>query len=91
MLTANLFKALNQFFYGMTGYGFARYALEARHELESIFIVVTLGDLIGVPVLPPVYSLRLLPYVAPEIQKWRRHMARRKEFWEREEFELHGV
>ncbi|HEY2988164.1 MAG TPA: hypothetical protein VGL11_10600 [Candidatus Binatia bacterium] len=91
MLTNSLFKALSQFLYGMTGYGFARYALEARHELESIFIIVTLGDLIGVPVLPPVYSLRLLPYVAPEIQKWRRHMARPKEFWERDEFELHGV
>ena len=94
MATDNLFKgweAVRQFAYGMTGHGFARYALEARRELESIFIIVTLGDLIGMPVLPPVYSLLLLPYVAPEIEKWKRQMARRKEFWEREEFDLHGV
>lgn len=84
-------QALRNFIYGMTGYEFARHALETRRELESIFMIVTLGDLIGVPVMPPVYSLRLLPYVAPEIEQWKRQMARRKEFWEREEFDLHGV
>lgn len=84
-------QALRNFIYGMTGYEFARHALETRRELESIFMIVTLGDLIGVPVMPPVYSLRLLPYVAPEIVQWKRQMARRKEFWEREEFDLHGV
>ena len=84
-------EALGQFLYGMTGYGFARYALETRHELEAVFMVVTLGDLIGIPVLPPLYSLRLLPYVAPEIARWKRQMARKKEFWEREEFDLQSV
>lgn len=84
-------QALRNFIYGMTGYEFARHALETRRELESIFMIVTLGDLIGVPVMPPVYSLRLLPYVASEIEQWKRLMARRKEFWEREEFDLHGV
>jgi hypothetical protein len=84
-------QALRNFIYGMTGYEFARHALEARRELESIFMIVTLGDLIGVPVMPPVYSLRLLPYIAPELEQWKRQMARRKEFWEREEFDLHGV
>jgi hypothetical protein len=88
---ANMLEALKQFVYGLTGYEFSRYALETRRELESIFIIVTLGDLIGVPVLPPVYSMRLLPHMAPEIEKWKRQMARRKEFWEREEFDLQGV
>ena len=82
---------MKQFLYGLTGYEFARYAVETRHELESIFMIVTLGDLIGVPVLPPIYSLRLLPYVVPEIGMWKRCLARRKEFWEREEYDLHGI
>ena len=84
-------QALKNFIYGMTGYEFARRALETRRELEAIFMILALGDLIGVPVMPPVYSMRLLPHVAPEIEKWKRQMARRKEFWEREEFDLHGV
>ena len=93
-MTKSLLKRwaeMKQFLYGLTGYEFARYAVATRHELESIFMIVTLGDLIGVPVLPPIYSLRLLPYVAPEIGMWKRCLARRKEFWEREEYDLHGI
>jgi hypothetical protein len=84
-------ESVKQFLYGLTGYEFARHALEMRHEMEAIFMVVTLGDLIGVPILPPIYSLRLLPYVVPEIATWKRNMARRREFWEKEEYDLHGV
>lgn len=83
--------ALKQFFYGLTGYQFVRHALEMRHEAETLFMVVTMGDLLGVPVLPPVYSLRLVPYVVPEISAWKRRLAVRKEFWEKDEYDLHGV
>ena len=82
---------IKDFFYGLTGYEFARHALETRREVEKIFIAAALGDLVGIPVMPPVYSLRLLPYVLPEIAKWKRDMARAKELWEREEFDLHGI
>jgi hypothetical protein len=88
---ARIRAALAQFAYGLTGYEFARHAVEMRHEMEAVFMVVTMGDLIGVPVLPPIYSLRLLPHVVPEIATWKRHLARRKEFWEKEEYDLHGV
>jgi hypothetical protein len=88
---ASFREGIARFMYGMTGYEFARHAVEMRHQMEAVFIVVTMGDLIGVPVLPPVYSLRLLPYVVPEIATWKRHMARRKDFWEKEEYDLHGV
>jgi len=87
----SLREAVSRFMYGMTGYEFARHAVEMRHQMEAVFMVVTMGDLIGVPVLPPVYSLRLLPYVVPEVATWKRHMARRKDFWEKEEYDLHGV
>lgn len=83
--------ALREFIYGLTGYEFARHALEMRRELESIFMVVTMGDLIGVPVLPPIYSLRLLPYLVPGIAAWKRQMARPREFWEKEEYDLRAV
>src|SRR5438132_693568 len=53
--------------------------------------VVAVGDLLGVPVLPPIYALRLLPYVTPDVAAWKRHLARRKEFWEKDEYDLHGI
>lgn len=84
-------QAFKYFLYGLTGHPFVRHSLEMKHDAEALFLVVTFGDLVGVPVMPPVYSLRLLPYVVPKIEKWQRQLARRKEFWEKEEYDLHGI
>ncbi len=89
-LTA-LRDATRDFLYGLSGFEFTRHALQLRHERETLFMLVMYGDLIGVPVMPPYYSLRLLPYVVPEIATWKRSVLREKELWEREEYDLHGV
>ena len=77
--------------YGMMGFEFARHALETRAALETIFMVSVVGDMVGVPVIPPYYSLRLLPFVVPEVSTWRRRVLREKEFTEEHDFDLHGV
>ena len=51
--------------YGMAAHDMSRAALRTRASMEHLFILITMGDLLGVPVLPPYYSLRLLPYVVP--------------------------
>jgi hypothetical protein len=79
------------FIYGLTTHSFVHHMLQMKHEAEALFLLATLGDLAGLPIIPPVYSLRLLPYVVPEIANWKRQLARRKEFWDKEEFDLHGV
>jgi hypothetical protein len=84
-------RAIRDFLYGLSGYEFARHALEARASLETIFMVTTMGDMIGIPVLPPYYSLRLLPFVVPEIATWRRRVLREREFTAEHDFDLHGV
>lgn len=84
-------KAVKDFLYGLTGYPFVHHSMEMKQEAETLFLVVTLGDLVGVPIMPPAHSLRLLPYVVPDIARWKRQLARRKEFWEKEEYDLHGI
>jgi hypothetical protein len=84
-------QAINDFIYGLTGFQFVHHAREMKHEAETLFFLVTLGDLVGLPIMPPVYSLRLLPSVAPEIVKWKYQLAGKKEFWEKEEYDLHGL
>lgn len=84
-------RAIRDFLYGLSGYEFARHAIEARASLETIFMVTTMGDMIGIPVLPPYYSLRLLPFVVPEIATWRRRVLREREFTAEHDFDLHGV
>jgi hypothetical protein len=87
----NLRAALREFLFGMGGYEFVRHALETRAALETMFMAVTVGDMIGLPVLPPYYSLRLLPYVVPEVSTWKRRVLREREPTEEHDFDLHGV
>jgi hypothetical protein len=87
----SLRSRIRDFFYGMTGWEFERQALEMRGALENVFLTVTLGDMLGLPILPPIYSLRLLPFVVPNIESWKRRVSRRRDLPESEEYDLHGV
>lgn len=86
-----LAAALRDFLHGIMGYEFARHAVEMRASLETVFMVSVVGDMVGLPVMPPYYSLRLLPYVVPEIATWRRRVLREREFTESHDYDLHGV
>ncbi|MGZ6143368.1 MAG: hypothetical protein ACXWLM_08515 [Myxococcales bacterium] len=82
---------MREFAYGMCGYEFAQQALEIRATMETLFILTVFGDLIGVPVLPPYYALRLLPHVAPQMHSWKRRVLRERELGDDHEHHLHGV
>jgi len=72
-------NTLREVMYGMASHDMSRAALRTRASMEHLFILITMGDLIGVPILPPYYSLRLLPYVVPQIATWKRRMLREKD------------
>jgi hypothetical protein len=83
--------AIRGFLYGMTGLEFERQALEMRGSLETIFLATTLGDLLGLPIIPPIYALRILPHAVPHLATWKRRILREHEAFDSEEFHLHGV
>jgi hypothetical protein len=70
---------MRDFLYGMAGHDMTRFALKTRGSMEHLFILISMGDLLGVPILPPYYSLRLLPYVVPQISTWKRRMLRERD------------
>ncbi len=72
-------RAVGDYIYGMAAHEMTRQALKTRGSMEHLFILITMGDLLGVPILPPYYSLRLLPYVVPQISTWKRRMLREKD------------
>jgi len=74
------FQAVKEFVYGMAAHDSYRFAMKTRASMEHLFILITMGDMLGVPILPPYYSLRLLPYVVPQISTWKRRMLREKDF-----------
>jgi hypothetical protein len=52
----------------------------ARNEQDRLFTMIVFGDLLGVPLLPPYYTLRFLPYMVPTLETWKRSMLRERDF-----------
>jgi hypothetical protein len=88
---AALGTALREIFYGATGYEFEREAARLRGDLENLFLFMIIGETIGVPILPPYYALRLVPYVVNVMPLWKRRVLRERHPLDSEEFDLHGV
>jgi hypothetical protein len=69
-------KAAKGMVYGMALHGMVTYALRLRMHMENMFMLITMGDMLGVPILPPYYSLRLLPYAVPFLKTWKQTLLR---------------
>jgi hypothetical protein len=67
------------FFFGMTYYEMVRTMRRERADREHLFVLISFGDLLGIPILPPYYSMRLLPYIVPLLENWKRHILREKD------------
>ncbi len=76
------FCTLRDIFYGMTLYDWVLELQKARGEVEQAFTLIVFGDLLGIPILTPYYTMRLLPYMVPRIETWRRSMLRERDICE---------
>jgi len=72
-------KVLREIMYGMTVHEMDLELRRERGDLDHLFMLVVFGDLVGLPVLPPYYSMRLLPYILPSIETWKRSLLREKD------------
>jgi hypothetical protein len=73
-------RAVREFIYGATTFDWVRDLRRERGEVEQLFVLITFGDLVGLPILPPYYTLRLLPYVVPSINRWKRSLLRERDW-----------
>ena len=78
-LVNNTLQVIREVFYGMTVYDWVRELNKTRNEYNRLFTMIVFGDLIGVPILPPYYNLRLLPYILPDFESWRRSLLRERD------------
>ena len=88
---AHWVRSIREFLYGMIGYEFEEHALAMRGSLETLFMAITFGDMLGLPIIPPYYSLRLLPFITPSVASWKRRVLREREFSDDHEYDLHGI
>lgn len=75
----SLVRTVGEMLYGMTVYEMVRDLKKERGMIERLFILAVFGDVLGVPILPPYYALRLLPYVVPNLQGWRYALLRERD------------
>jgi len=72
-------RVFREILYGMTLHEMDLELKRERNDLDRLFMLVVFGDLVGLPLLPPPYSMRLLPYIIPSIGKWKRGLFREKD------------
>ena len=70
---------VRDFFYGMTAHELDIELRREKGHLNHLFMCVVFGDLVGLPLLPPYYAMRLLPYVIPTLETWKRGILREKD------------
>jgi len=72
-------KPIREILYGMTVHEMDLELKKERGNLDQLFMLFVFGDLVGLPLLPPFYSMRLLPYIIPSLETWKRSILREKD------------
>ena len=67
------------FIYGVALYDGVVMFRKQRGDLEHLFVLIVFGDILGIPIIPPYYTLRLLPFIVPAVSNWKRRMLREKD------------
>jgi len=75
-------KALKDFFFGATSFEIQQTVRHEKLARQDLILLFSFGDLLGVPVFPPYYSLRLLPYFYPALESWKKRMVKEKDLTE---------
>jgi len=72
-------KVLREIAYGLTLHEMDLETKKMRGHLDQLFMLIVFGDLVGLPLLPPYYAMRLLPYIVPTIETWKRSLLRERD------------
>jgi hypothetical protein len=72
-------RTFREILYGMTVHEMDLDLRRERGSLDHLFMLVVFGDLVGLPLLPPYYSMRLLPFIIPSIETWKRSLLRERD------------
>jgi hypothetical protein len=79
MKRSGLLRGVREFFYGFLLHGMVSGVYEKKAELDDVFMLLILGESIGVPVLPGVYHLRLVPYSVARFPGWKKKIVKPKD------------
>ncbi len=79
---SRIVKNLRDFFFGATAFEIQQTVRQEKLARLDLILLFSFGDLLGIPVFPPYYSLRLLPYFHPALASWKKRMVKEKDLTE---------
>jgi len=79
---ARLKKNFRDFLFGATAFEIQQTVQQEKLARQDLILLFSFGDVLGVPIFPPYYSLRLLPYYYPALESWKKRMVREKDLTE---------
>jgi len=74
-------RGFKDFLFGFFIYGMVEEVAGRKREQEELFLLVTMGDLIGLPIFPPYYRLRFLPYCLGRLARWKKEVVKPKDLF----------
>ena len=72
-------QAIDEFLFGVLSFDELRELTRQWAWRDNLFLTLIFGDIIGLPILPPYYALRLLPHALPSFEFWKRRVPREKD------------
>jgi len=72
-------KVVGEVLYGLLLHEMDLVMRKERGHLDNLFMLVIFGDMIGLPLRPSYYSLRLLPHIVPSLKTWKMRVLRQKD------------
>jgi hypothetical protein len=75
----SLIEAIKQFVRGALVRMPALVPMKEKAGMERLFFLTVFGDHLGIPVMRPYYSLRLLPNVVLRIRPWTHSLLRERD------------
>ena len=73
-------QAINEFLFGVFSHEDARELTRQWAWRDNLFLLLVFGDIVGLPILPPYYAMRLLPFAMPSFDFWKRRVLREKDW-----------
>ena len=67
-------RKIKDFFYGFAILPHLKTLAKLKFQEDVFLMTVSIGDMLGLPIMPPMYRLNLLPYWLPLIKNWKRHI-----------------
>jgi len=70
---------LKQILYGFSVREIEIELMKEKGHMNNLLMLMIFGDLAGLPLFPSYFSMRILPYIIPLLETWKRHLFRERD------------